>query len=518
MTSRVPVTFLPSGSTAWVAPGQTVLNAGRAAGVNISAPCGGRGVCGACGVKVVEGSLESPTSDETRALKHAPRDVRLACRAVIAGPVTLRPIVLNSTVTRESGLLDGEQPVVVGVDLGTTSVSAAVLDAKSGRQLGTTTVMNRQASFGADVLSRISSALEGDALVLQDLAEQSVIDAVDSAAPGARSAGRISRVVIATNVAMASLLAGADVSALAAHPFSIPRGCDSLDAGSKLRSLLPSAVIHLVPPIGGFVGGDVLSGLVALGMGDSTGRQLLIDVGTNAEVALSKDGRLWVASAAAGPAFEGGGISCGGPATPEAVISVDIQGSAAVLHTLGEATPMWFSGAGLVSAVAALRRSGHLAEDGRLTVPGPLEDRFSTDERGVLGVGFGEDAECLSVTQLDIRALQLAKAAVSVAISEVLSRSGTVASELERVHVSGAFGGALSPEDLVDLGVVPLQVAGAVRHAGNTSLQGAALMAMEPSVLDTAVRLAQEVDIIDLAANAGFGAKLMEALALKTLS
>jgi len=263
MTARVPVTFEPSGFIAWVEPGTTVLAAGRAAGVNISAPCGGRGICGECGVKVLEGSLGEPSADERVALKRAPAGIRLACRALVSGPVRLRPVIVNSTVSREIADLAGNEELVTGVDLGTTSVSATVLDSRTGRQLGSATVMNRQSSFGADVLSRVSGALEGDAAQLQHLAEGSVLDAIDSAAPGARR--RITRVVVAANVAMASLLAGADVSSLAAHPFSVPTGASTLPPDSGLADSLQPASVEIVPAAAGFVGGDVIAGLVALG-------------------------------------------------------------------------------------------------------------------------------------------------------------------------------------------------------------------------------------------------------------
>ncbi len=188
--------------------------------------------------------------------------------------------------------------------------------------------MNRQQLHGADVLTRVSAALDGAGESLRGLAEDSVLDAVDMAAPGARA--RVSRLVIAGNVVMSSLLAGADVSSLASHPFSIPDGCASLPEDSGLRGALPNAVIELVPPLAGFVGGDVLAGLVAREAESDERPRLLVDIGTNAEVALSAAGRVWVASAAAGPAFEGGGITCGGPATAESVVSVDIAADGSV--------------------------------------------------------------------------------------------------------------------------------------------------------------------------------------------
>ncbi len=514
---RVPVTFEPSGVVAWVDPGTTVLQAGRAAGVVISAPCGGRGVCGQCGVRVVAGELAPPTGDEAGALERSRSPLRLACRAKIAGPVTLRPVVVNSTAAGAAAALAGETPIVVGVDLGTTTVSATAVEQSSGRQLGTSVVVNRQQLYGADVLTRVSAALDGARDSLRGLAEDSVLDAVDTAAPRARA--RVSRLVIAGNVVMSTLLAGADVSSLASHPFSIPDGCASLPGDSRLLKALPNAVIELVPPLAGFVGGDVLAGLVAREVESDGPPRLLVDIGTNAEVALSVPGRVWVASAAAGPAFEGGNITCGGPATAEAVVSVDIaDDGAVVLQTLGDAEPTWFSGAGLVSAVAAMRRAGHIDADGLMSPDGPLRARFDTDDRGILGVALGVPGGCLAVTQHDVRALQLAKAAVRVAIEMVLARAGVAAKDLGTLYVSGAFGGALPARDLVELGVVPVQAERVVAHAGNTSLAGATALAMDAALLTRAREVTANAVLVDLAADSGFSARLLQALTLAPYS
>jgi uncharacterized 2Fe-2S/4Fe-4S cluster protein (DUF4445 family) len=292
-----------------------------------------------------------------------------------------------------------------------------------------------------------------------------------------------------------------------------------LSEDSGLRSAFPHAVIELVPPLAGFVGGDVLAGLVVRD-GESDERpRLLVDIGTNAEVALNVSGRVWVASAAAGPAFEGGGITCGGPATAESVVSVDIAADGSVaLQTLGDVEPTWFSGAGLVSAVAAMRRAGHIDANGRMSPDGPLGARFDTDASGTLGVALGAPGGCLVISQHDVRALQLAKAAVRVAIEMVLARAGVPAKELGTLYVSGAFGGALPVRDLVELGVVPAQSEHVVIHAGNTSLAGATALALDAGLLTQAREVTANAVLVDLAGDSGFSARLLEALTLAPYS
>jgi uncharacterized 2Fe-2S/4Fe-4S cluster protein (DUF4445 family) len=464
-------------------------------------------------VKVLDGELASPTSDEVSALKRSPSGVRLACRAAIAGAVTVRPVVVNSTQSASQPELAGDAPLVVGVDLGTTTLAAAAVDERSGRQLGSSLVLNRQQAYGADVLTRVSAALDGDAGELRRLAEESVLDAIDSAAPGART--RIRRVVVAANVAMASLLVGADVRTLAAHPFSPPAGSDSMPSDSMLAAAMPDAALELVPPMAGFVGGDALAGLLALQPTTARRPRLLVDIGTNAEVVLESGTAIWVASAAAGPAFEGGGITCGGPAVPEAVVSVAIEADGSVvLTTAGRAEATWFSGSGLVSAVSELRRAGHIDPQGRLSADGPLRQRFSTDAEGVLGVALGATGGCLVLTQRDVRALQLAKAAVRVAIQTVLAQAGVSAAQLGALHVAGAFGAALATADLVELGVVPSATADVVVYAGNAALLGATAMAVDPALQQVARERSRAAQLVDLAADPEFGARLLAAVEL----
>jgi len=513
-----PVTFEPSGAIVWVEPGTTVLAAARAAGVSMQASCDGRTRCGSCAVRVVSGALEPPSEHEAAALARGREDVRLGCRARVAGAVTVKPLVVEDrTVALPIHSADGTS-FVAGVDLGTTTVSAAVVDPATGLELGRASVPNRQRSFGGDILSRLSAAVAGSGGDLQRLAEESVTEAVRDAAGSAAS--RVTDVVIAANTAMASLYSGADVSSLVAHPFTPPESCCRSREGSAVSALLArDARISVIDPIAGFVGGDLVAGVVAMGLMDAQAPQLLVDVGTNAEVAVVSRGGLWVASAAAGPAFEGGGVTCGGIAVPGAVSGVSLSESGELsIETISDAEPTWFSGAGLLSALALLVRSGHVDASGLLIEDGPLCDRIEWDSAGVLGVRFGECSGSLVLTQLDIRTLQLAKAAVRVAIEFVLMASGVIGSQVEAAHVSGAFGTALAERDLVDLGVVPRETVGKLSAAGNTALAGAIALATDPNAEDTVRAIVTRARHVDLASRAGFNEALMTAVRLEPFS
>ena len=326
MAQRVPVTFHPAEVTVWVEQGSTVLAAAKQADVVVPAPCGGRGVCGSCGVRVVSGDLSEPDAQELDGLRRAPAGVRLACRARIEGACEIQPLirqVADGRTTPQGADLE----LVAGVDLGTTSVAAVLVDPVSGREIARASVPNRQQAFGADVLTRMSAALAGSSAELRAAAEDSIVLALDAAASlGGVNVSGVCRLVIAANSAMIALLLGADVASLAVSPFIPPSTGGDLPADSRVRaSIAPDAEAFVLPPVAGFVGGDALAAVLAAGLSDAIEPTLLIDFGTNAEIVLAGCGPLIVASAAAGPAFEGAGIACGGPAAEGAVTSVRVE-------------------------------------------------------------------------------------------------------------------------------------------------------------------------------------------------
>ncbi len=517
MASAVRVTFAPSGAQAVVEPGETLLDAAALAGVVLPAPCGGRGACGRCAVTVENGRLAAPAETEIRALargKDEPGGLRLACMARVEVPVTVRSIVSPSRHPVDGAAVAGTgERVVAGVDLGTTTVGALLVDSVGGGYLGGTRVPNLQAAFGTDVLSRIAAAMSGSTDDLQKAAVSSILEALDFAAdisgiPGAR----LERIAIAGNTAMSSLLIGVDVSGLAAHPFHHRlEGATAVETG-LLSETLPETKILVTPPVAAFVGGDLLAGLIAEGLAEGSSGVIYIDLGTNAEVAASVRDSVVAASAAAGPAFEGWGIACGGSAGEGAVVRFATDGTS-VLHPVTESgSPTRLTGSGLVSALAALRKLGHLGRDGALISEGPARNRFFETE-GVLAVSLASDPldRSLFVTQLDVRELQSAKAAVRVATERVLRDARMCVRDIQEVVLTGAFGGSLDSEDLVDLGVLPTQTSGVVRIAEDAALRGAAAIAFDPDLLEIAGGLARRIRHVDLALGETFAEEFMDA-------
>lgn len=527
MAEPIPVTFSPSGSTVWVERGTTILDAARRANEPISAPCAGRGVCGGCGVHLLSGSLEEPDEAEGQGLRRAPKGVRLACRARVSGAATVRPVASQGIATNlvlERGRPSVSGGCVAAVDLGTTTVAATLIDAASRVELGRSVVLNRQQAWGADVLSRITAARDGAGDELRRAAEESVREALVAACSMAGEClGAIERLVIAGNTAMSSLLLGADVGPLGAYPFELPYTVMMpLPASSTLLCELAEGARTLVlPPLAGFVGGDALAGILAAGLDSSSGYTLFVDMGTNAELALTSHGSLVVASAAAGPAFEASGLTSGGPATAGAIERVEFgQAGQVSLAVIGGADAAWLCGSGLVSLVAGLRSLGHIDVGGRMLPAGPLADRFASidgvDAFVVAREGAPGVAADVFLTQNDVRAFQLAKGAVRTAIEMLFERVlGEEALLVREVVVAGSFGGALRIADLVSLGILPEGLSEHVRVVGDVALAGAAMIAVDQTLENALASAIETVRHVDLVGDPGFSARFLRSLDLE---
>lgn len=251
----------------------------------------------------------------------------------------------------------------------------------------------------------------------------------------------------------------------------------------------------------------------------SPGASLLVDLGTNAEIVVASGTRTWVTSAAAGPAFEGAGITCGGPAASGAVTSVHITGDGGVaFEVIGDTEPLWLSGSGVVSLMARLREFDHVDEAGLFHQEGPLAARFTRDAAGVVRFELGDGEGCLSLSQLDARAVQLAKAAIQVGIRTVLGRAGLRATDLANVYIAGAFGFSVSTADLIALGLLPTEWLGVARRVGNAALDGAAALALDRGLEQIAEDMIASATGVELALDAGFNEAFIAAMALEPFS
>ena len=356
----------------------------------------------------------------------------------------------------------------IAVDVGTTTIAVELVDLDTGKIAGRRMSLNPQAAYGADLLTRITRAVEdpGDrerlrTAVLEILDElvRELIDEVSGFAP-------IYDCVIAGNTAMNHLLLGVPVDTLGFSPFHAAfQSLPSLEAGDVGLTSCPSARVHIVPNIKSFIGGDVAAGLSVSEFDRRPGTWLFIDLGTNGEIVLKKGRRMFAASAAAGPAFEGMSISCGMMAVPGAVHRVEWKNGRLLCETLGNAPAVGVCGTGLIDALAVALENGLLGQDGRIA-----------QAKKILPLGSGP-----VLTQTDVRELQLAVAALKTGIRLLLRSARVVLDDLDGILVAGAFGASMNIRNAMTLGLVPSIAPDKVIFIGNASLSGARKLLVQAS-------------------------------------
>ncbi|MDP6450993.1 MAG: ASKHA domain-containing protein [Lentisphaeria bacterium] len=424
-------------------------------------PCGGRGQCNRCKVRVVEGEL--PVADNA-GLSDAETAAgyRLACRHQVGGDVALEVQQWNTPILIDDSTFEftPEDGWGIAIDLGTTTLAAQLLDLRTAEVLAVRTALNAQARYGSDVMSRICHGVSFDGLwqLTRGIRKQlgNLIRNLCSDARGSRQS--IRRIMIVGNTPMQHMFCGFDLSPLAYYPFE-PKHVDTACFNAKeLDWRLPkNPSVSFLPCLGGFVGSDILAGLLATGMHRHDDLSVLVDLGTNGEIVVGNCDRMLCASTAAGPAFEAARISMGMQATTGAISEV-LPGSDGALecYTIGGGTPTGICGSGLVDAVATLLNLGQIHYSGR----------FKDQQRQITL----EDPVVL--TQRDVRELQLAKGAVAAGITMLVRQLGAEIADVSRVMVAGAFGNYVRYTSGRRIGLLPFREE-IIKPVGNTALLGA---------------------------------------------
>ncbi len=417
---------------------------------------------------------------------------RRSGRAVMWGDELLK------VIPREEGRVE-EAPLAVAVDLGTTGLAVAVIDAARGEVIAQGTALNPQTTCGGDVISRITMASESPEQLaqLQNLALDGIANLIlDTAGP--RNISRIMAAVISGNTTMTYLLAGVQPKGLAQSPYR-PIFIKSLDLShlaARLR-LDPGAKVVTPPCISAYVGGDITAGVLAVGLKKLAGTVLYIDIGTNGEIVLSHQGRLVATSCAAGPALEGMNIIRGQRATPGAVDSFSMTPDYKYKYTtIAEAPPTGICGSGLIDLTAALVDRKLIDATGRLKPPAEIPPSAAWLKD--LADGRFNFANGVFLDQKDIRQVQLAKGAIAAAVEMLLGRLGLTEKDLDEIIIAGAFGFHLKPESLKSTSLIPRDYQGPGRFVGNSSLAGAARMLLTPAAVEQLDAIAAETSVLEL--------------------
>jgi uncharacterized 2Fe-2S/4Fe-4S cluster protein (DUF4445 family) len=460
MKDHVRISLQPLGKTLRVARGTPLQDILFPHGVEF--PCGGKGRCKGCRVRVVEGSLPV-TPDQERMLtgEELRAGWRLSCQCAADVDLTLE------LAQWEAAILSDATPLTIvprpglglAVDVGTTTIVAQLVDLTTGNVLGVRTALNGQARHGADIMSRVGFAVaEGGRQRLTHLVRRQIGKMIGELldAPGVTRAD-LRDVVLVGNTVMHHLFCDIDLEPLSHYPFEPRETGGKSFAPAEIGWDLPAAAaVEFLPCIGGFVGSDVLAGVVARGLHEQAKVAALVDLGTNGEIVVGNRDRLVSASTAAGPAFEGARIYMGMRAATGAISEVHVADGRLRCHVIGNVTPRGICGSGLVDAVAGALDLGLIRTGGRLSDGG---DSLML-------------APPVKISQTDIRELQLAKGAIAAGIRMLAREFGVDIGGVIELYLAGAFGNYVNVASAERIGLLPLPPE-RVTPAGNTALLGA---------------------------------------------
>ena len=467
-------------------------------GIYIAANCGRMGICGKCDIVIKE--IDSVSSDEKKLACKTTKDWLLSYDnlTIQVNNYMLDPDMkieegyagdkdreestndkeasYNETedsrakeeaVSNKESSLDNTNCYNVAIDIGTTTIVFALVDYESNRVVATSSRVNSQRKYGADVISRINMASSGR---LEDLRKCIVEDVLSGINEICTNNGtylsNIRTIIITGNTTMCHILMGYDCSGLGSYPYA-PFNIKTIVTDTQNVLGIEERIPVIIPPgFTTFVGADITSGVLAIHseqnlLSDNT--FILIDLGTNAEMVLRRGHEFVVTSTAAGPAFEGVNISCGVASVEGAISHFEIRDGLRAFDTIGGKEPIGICGSGLVDIIYELRKNDIIDENGILI------DKYIQN-----GYKIYKD---IALTQDDIRQFLLAKAAIRAGLEILLEESGIIYSDVDKLYISGGFGSSIDIHKASSIGIIPSQLRDKAEAVGNSSIGGAITLA-----------------------------------------
>ncbi|MDW7650481.1 MAG: ASKHA domain-containing protein [Bacillota bacterium] len=593
------VRFLPEGKQVDAAEGMILKDVINEVGINFDFPCGGRGTCGKCRIRVVSGS-DTLQEQETSLLTPDEQTdgIRLACLVEVNGNLTVELLaeknvehqILLSSLGRKARVkphlikryIEVEKPTMadnrpdwqrvkdsltkqdgqpvevhypalrtlpvelrkqdytitavleqnrvrgveagntsdsllgIAFDIGTTTIVGYLTDLYTGRELSVVSALNPQTRYGADVIARITHTLQHDQGL--DQLQRAVLGALDDLIGDAVAKAGVDRndvyaISVVGNTCMHHLFLGISPRQLALSPYvpaiSEPVVVDVTDLQLNVNK---AGKVFVLPNIAGFVGADMVAVLLAAELDRSEDVKLIIDIGTNGEIALGSQEQLFACSAAAGPAFEGAQISCGMRGATGAIDHVTF-GEQLETTVIGGGRALGVCGSALLDTVAGLLEAGLISEKGKFNDPDAVTNSAGLKYKERIIRHEGAWAFLLSdepggkkimITQKDVRELQLAKGAIASGIQVLMNESGLEPADIKEVLLAGAFGNYLNPHSACVLGLIPPELEDRVTMIGNAAGAGAKLALVSVDEYQRAAALAGKVKFVELGANRNF--------------
>lgn len=499
-----------SSQTIYCNPGDNLLKVLIENNVYMSAVCGGRGRCGKCKVRIIEGKFEITTLDQKLLSKNEiNRGFRLACNAhaidhcrieipFIEAETSFDIISTGSNWRIGKNSSKEEKYFIIAIDIGTTTIAMKLVGVPSYRIVKTHTRINRQRIYGADVISRINASNEGKGKLLKESIIKDLLEGIlELMHKHSISKDRIKALSIAANTTMIHLLMGYSCETLGTYPFT-PVNINLIEKSFKeiFSSDYLDIPVTILPGISTYVGADITAGLLTCRFDKTEKTSMFIDIGTNGEMAIGNKDKIFVCSTAAGPAFEGGNISCGIGSVPGAISSISInKDNSTTYKTINNRQPTGICGTGVIEITAELMKARLIDETGL------LDERYSEQGFKIITDKEGKD---ILFTQKDIREVQLAKSAIRAGIEILKKRFGVDYNEIDKVYIAGGFGLKIDIQKSIYIGLLPKQFDEKIEAVGNSSLSGAIEYLLDPNAKDRTEKLIKISKEIQLSSDKDF--------------
>lgn len=483
--------------------GVSALSVLNTAAINISSACAGHGFCGLCRIKILNGEVSELTAVEQNRLS-APQiqqSTRLACQVKALADVTvaiqnpLNVLKWKKLHPLHKSALNAQAQYGIAVDLGTTHLRLSLWNITQQQRILAWSTFNPQFRFGSDVLTRLMAAQNSDtdALELSLLIKQTLKNAIRLIEKLPLSMAQIRQLLIVGNSPMLVLLSHKNFQLLLEPEYwtqAVDTQIENVSDWQTFLGLGSQTAIANVPALAGFVGSDLLAGILATDLINRSEPALLIDFGTNSELALWDGEKLWISSVPGGPAFEGSGISCGMPAEAGAVCRMTTKDDGYWDYQLiGNSKALGLCGSALVDVIAQLLAGGQLNRNGRFKnmvnneVLLPLSSEFA-----------------LALKKQDVDIFQRAKAATGAAQLQLFKESGLALADLAHVYVCGAFGRFLDVKHAQAIGLLPSCPVEKVKLYENAALSGCELLlSSSEQTLETLAQIRARTQIVNMA-------------------
>jgi uncharacterized 2Fe-2S/4Fe-4S cluster protein (DUF4445 family) len=448
--------------------------------------CGGNGTCGKCKVEI-----DGAWANSCKLYPKPEEDIIISAFGWGEGREELTQIAgvekINITEGRAREAKRQTRKTFLAVDIGTTTIAAALAEKETGAVLATAGCGNSQRIFGQDVLSRIKASVAGTGEKLKTLIRQDILNLLEEIQKKQKDIV-IEHIYIAGNTTMEHLYMGDSCEGLGKAPFTPVSLAERKDSLSNIP-------VTLLPGISAFVGADIAAGMLACGMDEEERPSLLLDLGTNGEMVLALEDKMIATSAPAGPALEGGNISCGVASVTGAISKVRVIGERTIIGTIGNAPATGICGTGVLELVAGLYEN-HIID-----ASGQMKEKYR--EEG-FPLARMKDGKQITFTQQDIREVQLAKAAIHSGIELLLEHAGISMGEIKKVYLAGGFGVYLDVHIAAGIGLLPAELEKCTKAVGNTSLQGCIAYGSSEENRSRTEEMIKKCESINLAEQADF--------------